>query len=219
MNAFPKHLTIGFTALSLLLLAACKSPDNSSARAALGLKQARDQVVVAYQELDETTQSLDQMVYSPGSDLNAQFEQFDTNLSQLMNIADEVRSASLAMQVRGESYFQSWGQELSQMNSEAIREVSTDRRDEVYSKFSQTARLYRVANQELTGYVARLSDIRSHLSTDLTMAGIEAIRPQVEELDDDTSEVRDALAAVVDSFQRMGAMPPQKQGMATSDME
>ncbi len=200
-----------------MLGAGCQSPRANTPSQALGLQESASQISTAYSELDDTLQSLNNLVYTPGQDLRPQYQVFAANLDELQDVASDVRSASLQMQVRGNNYFQGWTTEISEMHSAQVREASADRRDQVLEQFSQTAGFYRDANEELTEFLTLLEDVNAHLATDLTPGGIDAIRDQVEEINERSTEVRDALSEVSTHFQDLGAVMPQRDYAASEE--
>ena len=217
MKTKPIRVLFAIAALAGAAFASgCGSSRASTASSALGVQDSAAQVAAVQMELDATVRSLNSLVNAPEADMQPQFAEFSDNLSRLDRSASDVRNASLQMQVRGQSYFQNWEQELSRMQSAPVREASSERRDEVFEQFRETAELYREANQELTQFVALLRDVRAHLATDLTPGGIAAVRGQVERINDRSDSVTGALVSVTDHFTDLGAAIPPQQ-IATSE--
>lgn len=146
-----------------------KAPTKELQKAQTDMKQAIVQV-------DATTSSLNTLVKPDQVALKKAFEEYSNNVNQMENVSKRVDRNAADLRTEGRQYFTELQQQELNYTDSNLRQASSERRsqlDRVYSKVPQTTNQL---NEALTAYVADLKQIQTYLSTDLTPAGVEAMR-------------------------------------------
>jgi len=196
-------LTLG--AAFLTLTGCVSSGYQKSEAAAASLQIAAGEVQAESRSLDATLSSLNDLVNKPPSDLKLQYEGFSSNLDHLIAAARRNEAVLRRVEEKSAAYFQSWDQDLATMNYEAVRARSQERKAEVTSNFDSVYRRYRETQATIQPLLDYFQDIRKALATDLTFGGIEAMKPTVSTVNENSSKVQTALARLADDLAASGA--------------
>ncbi len=161
--------------------------------AARGYRDASWEVQAESRTLDSTVASLNSLVNQPAADLKPQYERFNQCLYQLEDAATRNDHAATRIADRNAKYLEAWNKELSAMSFEAIRARSEARKTEVTGHFEAVNRRYAEARSTTEPLIDYLNDIRRALSTDLTPAGLQSIKPIVANANANARKVQEAL--------------------------
>ena len=189
--------------LPLLVLGACKSSDKGASTGA-SITKAADQIERGITELDATVAALHAMVETPAEDLTQQRKTFEKALSSLESTAESVGKMASSMDAKGQAYFAEWDQQLASIQNEDIRERSSERRKAIEASFSKLQKQYGEAKGAFQPLLANLRDIRTALKADLTLPGIDALKPVVKTVDKEKGSVEKELKDLVDGFRELG---------------
>jgi hypothetical protein len=151
-----------------------------------------------------TLSALNDLVNKPPSDLRLQYEGFSSNLDALIASARRNDTALNRVGEKSAAYFQSWDQDLATMNYEAIRVRSQERKAEVTANFDSLYQRYRETQSTLQPLLDYFQDIRKALGTDLTVGGLEAMKPTISKVNENSSKVQTALARLADDLAASG---------------
>jgi hypothetical protein len=179
---------------TLALLTGCETDGfKKGDSAARSYRDASWEVQAESRTLDSTIASLNSLVNQPAADLKPQFERFDQCLYQLEHAAERNEHAAVRIAARNAEYLDAWNKELSTMSFEAVRARSEARKTEVSGHFDAVNRRYSEARSTTEPLIDYLNDIRRALSTDLTPAGLESIKPIVSNANANARKVQEAL--------------------------
>lgn len=185
-----------------------KAPTEELQKAQADMKQAIVQV-------DATTASLDTLVKQDQVALKKAFDQFSENVNQMENVSNRIDGNVSELRSEGREYFTELQQQEMNYTDSNLRQASSERRaqlDRVYSRVPQTTNQL---NQALTAYVADLKQIQTYLSTHLTPAGVEAMRPVAQQAMAKGENVKQlAEPAITATSQALTAMTPGSAGAA-----
>jgi hypothetical protein len=182
--------------------------------AAQSLKQAAGQVRAENQALDLAMVTLRELVNkSPGEnqpdakrfnqpsiDLKPSFQRFSRALDRLESAARRTDEAATQIAQKKAAYLANWNKELSTMSYEAVRTRSEARKNEVSQRFEAVNRRYSEARAATEPLIAYLNDVRKALGTDLTTGGLVAVKPIVQNAEENTVKVQAALARLSDEL-------------------
>jgi DUF2959 family protein len=193
-NSFTTFLltTAGLCAMGLMTGCETNGFQKSDA-ASRGYRDASWEVQSESRTLDSTVASLNSLVKQPAADLKPQYARFDQCLYQLESAAARNQNAATRIAARNAAYLEAWNKELSAMSFEAIRDRSEARKTEVTGHFEAVNRRYAEARSVTEPLIDYLNDIRRALSTDLTPAGLESIKPIVLNANENARKVQEAL--------------------------
>jgi hypothetical protein len=193
-NSFSTLLFAGAALCAACLMTGCETNGfQKSDAAAQGYRDASWEVQAESRTLDSTVASLNSLVNQPAPDLKPQYEQFNQCLYQLESAAARNEHAATRIAARNAAYLETWNKELGAMSFEAIRARSEARKTTVTDHFEAVNRRYTEARSVTEPLIDYLNDIRRALSTDLTPAGLQSIKPVVANANDNARKVQEAL--------------------------
>jgi len=199
-------LAFGSLALGALWLNGCASKGYDKSQAASwSLQIASEEVQIERRALESALAALNELVTKPPDDLIAAFSRFSTTVDQLVAAARRNETAARRVDQSSAAYLLNWDKELGTMSFDAIRERSQSRKVEVVNHFDLVKRRYAEAQTTMQPLIAYLQDIRKALSTDLTLAGLEAMKGAVENANANGGKVQTALANLSAELSTSGA--------------
>jgi predicted nucleic acid-binding Zn-ribbon protein len=211
----PRFATASLLALTALVSTACKSSDQG-ATTGTTITTASEQLAKAATQLDATVASLHSIVETPAADLTVQRSAFEDSLDDLESTIKSMHSTSADMTTNGDLFLAEWDNRIRTIQNEDIREKSEDRRKAVEAGFTKAKKKYGECKTELEPIMRDLSDIRTALKSDLTMHGIDALKPEVKRISKDSKSVSEDLrelskqfSDVAVEFNRNGPPPPE----------
>jgi hypothetical protein len=206
------HSTILTTSLlaagvlaAFVLATGCKTTGYQKSDAtALSMQSVADAIQEESHSLDVALASLKDLANSPKGDLKVQFAKFDTSLNNL--IASEKKSQSVAQEMRkkGDDYFAAWNKQLGTISYEAVRKDSAARRLEAQDRFNAASRRFQESQSAVGPLISYLQDIRTALSTDLTVAGARSVASSVTKADESSTKIQGALAQISSELSNTG---------------
>ena len=188
-----------FTALALALawLAGCASPGYKKSDAAAGsMSSAASEVQAESLALDVTRSSLNNLVDNPPADLRLGFNRYSEALDKLTARAQRTENTGRTMAHKSEAYFAEWDKQLTNITYEVIRNSSTTRRTEARGVFDTVNRRYKDTQSVVWPLITYLADIRQALSADLTLGGVNSVKPVVAHANANMDKVQASLAAL-----------------------
>lgn len=198
-------------ALNLVLVASaaalvgCKSTGYESGnKTAASIQKAADQIGALPGQIDTTLASLSDLVEKPQPDLRPQFKQFSSNLTRVESTAKDIAGARKAMAERGDAFFAKWDEQLAQIKNEDIKARSQSRKEEVQQKLMAIKGSYAEAETAFKPFIQDLKDTQKYLSTDLTPAGVEAIKDTVTKAKKDAEPLNKSITKLADDFKALG---------------
>lgn len=148
--------------------------------------------------------ALNHMLTAPGADLRKQYSEFEKAAKKMGSIADSARKRRIAIQANRQEYIKAWDAELAKIQNEDIKSRGLQRRQEVDSQLQKAATAAATAGADYRAFEADIVDIQKYLATDLTRAGIEAIRPVAKTADEHAGKIRASLLEVETQLKALG---------------
>lgn len=173
--------------------------------AAKSLQNAGAEVQLEGRQLSFTMSSLENLVNRPAVDLRPQFKQFTANLDRLELCARRNEKAAEQAAIRNAVYLVKWDREITNMNYEIVKSRSEARRAEVVDNITAVSRRYAEARNVMQPLLAYLNDIRHALDADLTVAGLNSVKPIVINAAENAHKVRIALGTLSGELAKSGA--------------
>ncbi|HXT09965.1 MAG TPA: DUF2959 family protein [Candidatus Angelobacter sp.] len=211
-----KALQILSCAGVVLYFTGCASTNYKKADAASeSLQKAAMHIQVESHAIDVTLVSLDDLVNKPAPDLRPRFDRFSAALDRLVAASDHAEKAAKVADEKSVEYFRDWDKETANIKYEAVRDQSVSRKTQVSSEFNTVNQRYRENQAVIEPLISYLQDIRTALSTDLTMGGIQSVKNLADNAEQNARKVQEALARLSDelavSGERMSSMTPQTE--------
>jgi hypothetical protein len=201
----PATVILILTATILAWVGCATKGYEKSETAATSLHTAAGEVQAESRALNATLNSLNDLINKPPTDLKLQYKAYSTNLDQLIAAARRNDGVLRRVGQKNAAYFESWDKDLATMNYEAVRNRSQERKSEVTANFDSVYRRYQEAQTTIHPLLEYFEDIRKALSTDLTVGGLEAMKPTVANVNENAAKVQTALARLADDLAASGA--------------
>jgi hypothetical protein len=188
-------------ALALAWLAGCASPGYKKSDAAAGsMSSAASEVQAESLALDVTRSSLNNLVENPPADLRLGLDRYSEALNKLAASAQRTENTGKTMARKSEAYFVAWDKQLTNITYEVIRNGSNTRKTEARGVFDTVNRRYKDTQAVVWPLITYLADIRQALTADLTLAGVNSVKPVVAHANANMDKVQAALAALATSL-------------------
>lgn len=197
-------LLLSFIVISALVSGCGTRGYNRADTAATSIQRAADRVDKGATQIEIALATLTDLVDNPAADMKPQFTRFNSAVNDLESLSKDVAGKSGTMQKKGSAYFQKWDEELARIQTEDIRSRSAARRTEVMQGFERVQANYQNSSVTLAPFLARLGDIRTALSTDLTPAGLDSIRGSVGSAKMEGESVKQSLRSLAADFKNLG---------------
>jgi hypothetical protein len=173
-------LTLGVLALSWV---GCSSPGyRQSESTAKTLQSLATRLESTGTELNIAVTELNGLVNNPQPDLRPQFDRFAAAVKKIHSLSNAVRRTEAKLEARGQLHFANWEKELAAMQNDTIRYSGQKRKLELQSRFDAARNTSRLLLTALGPVQADLGDAKRFLNSDLTSAGLMAIRSAANEI-------------------------------------
>lgn len=194
----------------------CASTNYKKADAASeSLQTAALHIQAESRAIDVALVSLNDLVNKPAPDLKPQFSRFSKALDRLVAASERAEKAAQAADHKSAEYFQDWDKETASIKYEAVRDQSVSRKTQVSNEFNTVNQRYRENQAVIQPLISYLQDIRTALSTDLTLGGIDSVKNLADNAQQNARKVQTALARLSDelaaSGERMSSLTPQTE--------
>ena len=172
-------------ALALIGLTACATNNyKKGVDTSAGLQQSAAKIELAKGKMNEALNALNDLVNNP-TNLVAQYATFSAGVGYLQSHAHDLNAAVQSVQSTGEAYFKAWDHELTLVQNPDIKKRSADRKMELQQQFGKIKERYQETAAACRPFMSDLRDIQGVLGTDLTLGGINVIKPAAEKANHD----------------------------------
>jgi len=194
-----KHriLTLGL-AISLLT-----SAEAGQQQLAASIKEARLEATRAGEQLKAGLDALTTLSKQKEGDLRPAFNVFTAEVSKTEAAAAWTRARVNWMNGDGQKYFQTWQKTIDSMANESLRKQAQKRMDAAKKNYDKVAVALAAAADRFQPFLSDLTDIQKALGTDVTAAGVKAVKGTVS---DANWRYQSVSAAVKDAAKQMEKM-------------
>ena len=200
-HGFVRVFQVSTCVFALLHFTGCASGNYRNADAAGdSLHQACIQIDAENRCIDVTMAALDNLVNKPATDLKPQFATYSAWLDRLSDSAVRADKAAAVAREKGREYFQDWDKEMATIRFEAVRDQSVSRKTEVSNEFNTVNQRYRENQAVIKPLISYLQDIRTALSTDLTLGGLQSVKALADNARENARKVQTALGHLTDDL-------------------
>ena len=214
-HAFGRVSQISVCTLVTLVMCGCASPYRQGDAASASLHRAATEIRAESGAIDATLASLDNLVNNPGPDLRPQFARYSHSLDLLVAASTRAEKSAEVAKQKSADFFESWDKRTADIKFEAVRDQSVSRKTQVSSEFNTVNDRYRENQSVIEPLISYFQDIRTALSTDLTMGGVQSVKTLADNAARNAHKVQTALARLsdelYDSGARMSSIGPREQ--------
>jgi hypothetical protein len=193
----------------------CASTYRQGDAASASLHRAAMEIRAESGAIDVTLASLDNLVNNPGPDLKPQFARYSHSLDRLVAASKRAEKSAEAAKQTSAHFFEAWDKRTADIKYEVVRDQSVSRKTQVSTEFNTVNERYRENQAVIEPLISYLRDIRTALSTDLTMGGVQSVKTLADNAAQNAHKVQTALARLsdelYDSGARMSSIGPREQ--------
>jgi hypothetical protein len=212
------HLAL---ATALVTLAGCASGNyQKGAATSSNLSDSATKIGDGRVKINNTLAALDDLVDNPQGDLVPKLKKYNDAVSDLESTAHEVGAKVKDMSASGKEYFQNWDQQVAQIKNEDIKSRSVERKTEVQKQLTDVKKSYVQAKMDFIPFMNDLKDIQTALNTDLTTAGIAAIKSTRDKAKAAAVPLQKSIDTLIAEFRELGVAmastaPPSQEANQT----
>jgi hypothetical protein len=201
------HLLALLLASAALVVNGCKTTGYKQAdKTGEGISNFRDEVINVQKAVADSLVALDQLVAQAATDPREAFKNFAKAVGDVESAAKKAKSRADTMRNRGEAYFKEWQDQLQTVANPEIRALAEERREELQKVFSSISDVMQDAKTKFEPFLADLMDLRTFLSTDLTIAGMDAAKDTVGQIRKEGRDVKTAIDKAVEELNKIAAL-------------
>jgi hypothetical protein len=190
-----------------LLLAGCgttagyKQADKTGA----GIAEMRAEIVNSQKAVNQTVQALEQVAATANTNPRKAFEQYAKSVSNLESAADKARKRSEEMKARGQAYFKQWEQQLAEVKNPEIRQLAEQQKTKLQATFDSIKQYAEPLKVKFDPWLSDLKDLKTYLSNDLTIGGVDAAKSLFAKTQAEGLEVQKSMDALVGELNTVAA--------------
>jgi hypothetical protein len=171
-----------------------------------GIAEFREEIVNGKAAIDGTMKALDQIAVSASTDPRKSFEQFAKSMANLESTAASARKRSQGMKDQGKAYFTQWEKQLSEVKNEEIRNLAMERKAKLQATFDNIKQVAEPLKEKFEPWMSNLKDLQTFLGNDLTIAGVDAVKPLFVKTRAEGIEIQKSMDALVGELNTISAV-------------
>ena len=187
-----------FAVIAVLAVGACASQIQRKDVAAQSARDVSGDISAANNQIDATLASLNSLMSTDPTQLNAAYKQYSKDVDKMRMEADRINKDAADLHKQSQDYLTNWEKDHNQIQNPELRNTSEQRRQTVMNRFQDIQTSYDGAHTSLDEFISNLEDVRKVLANDLTAHGIQAISQTtvVKDAQNHANNVKNALARV-----------------------
>jgi len=126
--------------------------------------------------VDNSMEVLNQTTETATTDPRKAFKAFAKSVDQVEKSRNKAAKRAADVKAAGAAYFKQWEKELATVNNPEIRALAEKRKAQLNEIFTRVGPLLQQAKTDFDPFLSNLKDLRTFLSQDLTIAGVDAAR-------------------------------------------
>ena len=202
-------LAVSVLALGGLLLTGCQTNQqsaalNQGASATASIDNAAGAITAAQKQIDVALASLTSLVQTP-QDAPAQYKTVTAEFQKLLDGEAKVTAATAKMREQRDKYLAEWGRQIAAISDPALRDAAFIRRGEVAAKLQGITTSFQQVQASYQPFRKHLVDIKSVLGSDLSAAGLDAVKPFLTKATADAVPLKEALGKLAADFNTISA--------------
>jgi hypothetical protein len=159
-------------------MAGCAAPKgyNQADKTGEAINTVRNDVVNIKTAVDGSMKALDQLEATASTDPRKAYETFAKSVDKVDKAGQTAQKNADEMRQRGAAYFQQWEAQIGSVKSEEIRKLAQQRKAKLQETFGNIKNAAQDAKESFPPFLDNLKDLRTALSADLTVQGIDAAK-------------------------------------------
>jgi len=170
-----------------------------------GVAEFRQEITNGKQAVDNTVSALSQVAVTANTNPREAFQAFSKSLANLESAAEKARKRGAEMRARGKAYFDQWQEQMAQVKNPEIRQLAEQRKAKLQAAFDSIKRYAEPLKAQFDPWLADLKDLRTYLSNDLTVTGVDAAKSLFTKAQSEGLEVQKSMDALVTELNTVAA--------------
>jgi predicted nucleic acid-binding Zn-ribbon protein len=188
------------------MLVACKTSGYQQAdKTGEGIANYREEILNGKKAIDKTMASLDAIAASATTDPRPAFEQYSKDVSELESTANSIRKRGDDMRAKGQAYFAQWQEQLAQVKNPEIQQLAKQRQEKLKAAFDNIKTVAEPLKTQFEPWMSNLKDLKTYLSNDLTVNGVDAAKSLFKQTHDQGQEVQKSMDALIAELNTISA--------------
>lgn len=207
-------LTLLTVVASVALLSGCATSGYKNAdKTGEGIAEFREEVVNVKKAVDGAMSNLSQTAADAATDPRKAFEKFSKSVDQVDNARVKAGKRAAEMKAAGASYFKQWEKQLANIENPEIRQIAAEREAKLNEQFGKVAPLLEQAKADFDPFLSDLKDLRTYLSNDLTVTGLDAAKGIVKKTRETGTKLQGSIDDLITEMNSIAAtLTPAKTG-------
>jgi len=179
-----------------------------------GVAEFRQEVLNGKKAIDNTMKALDQVAATANLNPRAAFQQYSQSLANLESVAEKARKRSADMKAQGQAYFAEWEKQMAEVKNPEIRNLAMQQKAKLQATFDSIKKYAEPLKAQFDPWLSDLKDLRTYLSNDLTISGVDAAKSLFAKTQAEGIEVQKSMDALVAELNTVAATltPAQVKG-------
>jgi uncharacterized protein YhaN len=199
-----KLIVLALAALAGVFTGCVSQSYDKGAATSAALQSSADQTADLSTRITDTLGALNDLVFKPQGDLRGQYDKFTATVKNLQTASSNLDAKVADVRAKSEMYFSNWSNQLSVIQSEQIRSISVQQKNDIAAKLKSVNEDYQSVKDSLKPFTSDLTDIQTYLGTDLTANGLNAIKDVVAKTKVDAVPLRDSIKKLRSHFSDLG---------------
>jgi predicted nucleic acid-binding Zn-ribbon protein len=161
-------------------------------KTAESLQDTRAAVVKAQGDVNETLAALDDLSNTSG-DLKPAYARFQKALETTRMQKQTAEARATALRTNQAAYENKWQSDAQTMSNPDVKSSADQRLGEVHDKYGEMRDVAQDCRKQYAYLYTDLLDINQYLSNDLTPAGVQKIKPQIDKAKQDGAALNTRL--------------------------
>ena len=155
--------------------------------------------------VDDTVKSLDLVAATADTNPREAFAAFSKSLSNLESTSAKAKKEAQEMKEKGQAYFANWEKQLADIKNPEIRNLAVQQKAKLQSSFDSIKTVAAPLKEQFDPWLSDLRDLRTYLSNDLTISGVNAAKPLFTKTQAEGLEVQKSVNALVAELNTVAA--------------
>ena len=208
MKASLRNVLTGTPALlmALSLFTGCTTPNYKRAdKTSAGIADYRAEIVQSKKAIDTTMLALDQIAATADTNPRKAFEAYSKAVDNLESTAATAQKRGQEMKAQGQAYFKQWEEQMAQVKNPDIRKLAEEQKAKLEETFNRIKTVAEPLKAQFDPWMSDLKDLRTYLSNDLTISGVDAAKSLFAKTRADGVEVQKSIDALVAELNTVSA--------------
>jgi hypothetical protein len=170
-----------------------------------GIAEFRAEVTKGKLAVDQTMTALGQVALNADTNPRKAFGEFSKSVDNLESVAVSARKRGADMQAQGQAYFAAWEKQMAEVQNPEIKNLAIQQRAKLQATFDNIKKYTEPLKAQFDPWLSDLKDLRTYLSNDLTVAGVDAAKPLFTKTQAEGMEVQKSMDALVNELNTIAA--------------